>query len=641
LFNFFLLGHRFIAHRQPKDIEKVLFEEARETQRKVAWKDAVEDTAKGPLKVQVPRFVTIKKGTEAPEEQFEAYDSAVADAVRYTKKQYDIASKLTRWNKNHDVGEWNRTFNDLKKLGRFMACDKNLGVKFVPMNVFNKYVERERKNYHPASIEYSEPSKMKKLFKDFIEEQYEAIVSITSRILIHAPKAKIFYKVAASRELITKGYITKETKLQCAIAQVIDMFNNIRARREEHDIPILRLLLKVHKSIGADGLYPTRPIIPNCRLPGYLIGKWISKLMSKMVKQIPWALESTQQFKNWLGDSTRGRHVRCYDFTNLYGCEPVKETMSLFQEALESMPWNFNDDEDASVMFELLMTPVSVPREMEIDNIIGDNAVRLFTLIVAWLVRHTIAKVHNGEGWKVVMTFDFLAMGCPPVAPLSIITLALLEQKALGRTRCERGMCRLIDDIVVDEDIITERELRAIYPQYLTLNHADDNHYLDVSFVWTGKKFATWPYVKPNAVIPLNFLSMHPGHIIKATAESELRRLLGLCSDSRMYEYWTEFWATKYELAGYPPHLLAGMLRRFIDGDSRVRKKKADRDINHVEKWRGMATKSAYYLNIVFNNVRSKKGRKRIVIAGATSVESSLLRTALREPRDDERKKAT
>jgi len=639
LFKFFLLGHKFIAHRRIKDVKNSLLQEARETQRKIAWKDAIEDNANGVMGVNLPNYAMIRKGTEPPAIHFDVYDEAITTAVDFATKRYVVAMNFNRWTKDRDASEWAVTFRKMKQVGRFVACDKNLGVRFIPLAMYRKYVDRERKNYDPRSVEYCEPQKMDKLFKDFLHEQHEGLKSIVAKMMIHGPKSEVYYRVRALREMRSKGALSNQTKLLCAFAQVIEMIGVICSKSEEHDIPKLQLLLKVHKGIGKDGLFPTRPIIPNCRLPGYILGKWVSKIMTKMVKQIPWALESTQQFTEWIGDSTRGPRVRCYDFTNLYGCEPVKETIDLFQSALEHKKWDFGDDDDARISFEMLMTTVTIPMSLMIEDILGDNPVRLFTLIIAFLVRHTIAKIHDGEDWRVVMTFDFLAMGCPPVAPLSIITLAYLEEKALGATRCERGMRRLIDDIVLDEDIISEAQLRSIYPRYLTLNYADDNHYLDVSFKWTGKTYATWPYVKPNATIPLNFYTMHPIHTVRAVAENELRRLMTLCSDPQMRTHWAEFWYRKYSLADYPIGWLSKILERYVSGRTKVRREGTPRDVNHIEKFRGVKTKAADYIDICVNWTRERLRRKPLNIAAATSVETSLLRMALKEPRASKERK--
>ena len=88
-------------------------------------------------------------------------------------------------------------------------------------------------------------------------------------------------------------------------------------------------------------------------------------------------------------------------------------------------------------------------------------------------------------------------MGCPPVAPLSIITLAYLEQKTFGLENCKRGLRRLIDDIIVDLSIVNESQLRSAYPSYLELNQGDRGHFLDVQYVLGWKRIYAFPIHKP------------------------------------------------------------------------------------------------------------------------------------------------
>jgi len=54
---------------------------------------------------------------------------------------------------------------------------------------------------------------------------------------------------------------------------------------------------------------------------------------------------------------------------------------------------------------------------------------------------------------QIVATEMFLAMGCPSVAPLSIIKpSAYLESKHVGYTKCTKGLRRIINDIVLVVD---------------------------------------------------------------------------------------------------------------------------------------------------------------------------------------------
>ena len=102
-----------------------------------------------------------------------------------------------------------------------------------------------------------------------------------------------------------------------------------------------------------------------------------------------------------------------------------------------------------------------VQRQRELDEIMGRKSARLIVLLVAEGIRGTIATLDLGDEERIIGTNRFLAMGCPPVAPLSIITLAYLEIKQHGKQKCELGMRRLIDDIIVDLNVISEKSLYA------------------------------------------------------------------------------------------------------------------------------------------------------------------------------------
>jgi len=362
------------------------------------------------------------------------------------------------------------------------------------------------------------------------------------------------------------------------------------------------MLLKVHKPAKADGLIPTRPIIPNCNLPSYGIAKWLGAFMAKMVKSIPWNLESTDQFLSFIKDKRRSEGVATFDFTNLYGNEPVAETMALFFSALHEMEWLFENDDDR-IIFEALMTPVEIPADLCYKSIFrcgGTNQTYVFCLILAECIFCTIAELDIGHDRRVlVSTADFLAMGCPPVAPLSVITLACLEARKIGFERCVKGMRRLIDDIIIDTSYITEEELRSVYPGYLELNHGDKGHFLDVTYVWVGSRFITYPYIKPHTTIPLNIHSCHPFHILRATAKNELARLMKLCSEEQNRDSWSSFWKAKYTAAGYSMRLLWQIEEEVRYSPRLIRTKNQPRYVNHVETFVGTETRTSKILSSV------------------------------------------
>jgi len=210
-------------------------------------------------------------------------------------------------------------------------------------------------------------------------------------------------------------------------------------------------------------------------------------------------------------------------------------------------------------------------------------------------------------------------MGCPPVAPLSIITLAYLESQHIGYDKCKRGMRRLIDDIIVDLDIISEVELRSAYPTYLELNDGDKEHFLDVQYTWVENKFVHFPYVKPHVTVPLNVNSCHPWHILRSSVKNELHRMRKLCSDKSFILAWTKYWRTRYTLAGYNADFLSEIENEVEIGIKRARSN-SGRGVNHVEVWRGTETGTASLLQRATQHQISKTWK----------VERSLLSLALK-----------
>jgi len=211
-------------------------------------------------------------------------------------------------------------------------------------------------------------------------------------------------------------------------------------------------------------------------------------------------------------------------------------------------------------------------------------------ILLAECIHCTIAELDIGNGERVILaTEKFLAMGCPPVAPLSIITLAYIESKHLGYENCKNGMRRLIDDICVDLDVIDEERLRSIYPAYLELNYGEQGHFLDVQYVWSGGKFSHYPYVKPHATVPLNANSCHPWHTLRASAKNELRRLRKLCSEEEFIPAWTDYWRARYSLAGYSKEFL-GIIEHEVLTKEHSKSMNKLRDVSHIEIWRGTET---------------------------------------------------
>ena len=597
---FFSLGHKFVPRSKYTDrVPLKLLEELRETQRKVVWQDVIGDTV-----FVGGEYVRYRKGT-MPEEGLMRRQDRVFNEI-CCSQAHCIALNQEWHAQEHSASFWRQTLGRLVQGGRFLACDKNLGVKFVELEMYKRLANEQLQNYETAHL-YPEEHK-----KSYIDSIMNGMVERVKEIAIIAAGAASAIVVEKKRGKLT---LLEAGEIKCLEQLSKYLMQSVAGKESNFKIPHLRMLLKVHKVVKEGALCPTRPIVPNCGLPNYGMGKWVGSFMAKMARQIPWNLESTKQFQLWLTDRSRGPRVRTYDFTNLYGNEPVTETLALFARALEEMKWVF-DDPVLHVTMEAMLRIVRVPDGLQ--RLVGNRA-RLIVVIVAELVQQTIAQLDLGDDIVTVTTSKFLAMGCPPVAPLSIITLGYLEREKIGPDRCTRGMRRLIDDIVVDLDVISEIELRSIYPRYLTLNNAEIDHFLDVAFTWNGEKFLTWPYIKLHATIPLNFMSQHPPHTLRAAAKNELNRLLGLTNMSSVTDAWVEFWWTKYSLAGYTAELLGRILREVIVD---VPTKRADRErgVTHVETWSGVKTSSAKLI---------AKSAKR-ACSTAWSVEPTLMSMALK-----------
>lgn len=545
-----------------------------------------------------------RKGTPAPDVAVAVFkdqiNKAVDNAATFMCNSLDTVQPL----KMLTNGYWKIAFESLADEGRFLACDKNLGVRFVSKQYYARLADVEKRNYEHNFHGITSDSIIKNM------------VSLAG--FIHTA---IYISSLAPNHLEKKTRFNRESDHDIAkrvVRSQLAVFirESISLPFASYKLPLLRMTLKVHKPLK-NGLIPTRPIIPTCGLPNFAYGQWLGKFLAKMARQIPWNLECTKDFQTWLAQPRRSKNVTTFDFSNLYGSEPVKQTLFLFACAVEEMPWKFADNDDA-LIFESLRKIVDVPPNLGFEELIGAKS-SILLLLLTEQVRCTIAELDLGDETIIVATDSFLAMGCPPVAPLSIISLGYLEWKAFGFDRCTAGMKRYIDDIALDTDIITEQELRSIYPPYLTLNGAGNEHFLDVSFQWSHSNFETWPYIKEFATIPLSYLSAHPYHTIRAAAKNELNRLMSLNSMSANKSAWAEYWFNKYTLARYPKDVLRCILQEVINGTTHIREKTA-RGINHVETWRGVKTAFAHDATL------ATKHR----ISSAWKVDNSLLSIALK-----------
>ena len=545
-----------------------------------------------------------RKGTPAPA-------VAVAQFQDHVNRAVDNASTLlcnsldtVRPLKMLTNGYWKLAFESLADKGRFLACDKNLGVRFVSKEYYAKLADIERRNYEHNFHGITSASIIKNMLS--MAGVIATVVHISAIAPNHLEKKTRFNR--ESDHDIAKRVIRSQL--------AVFIRESISLPFATYKLPFLRMTLKVHKPLK-NGLIPTRPIIPTCGLPNFAYGQWLGKFLAKMARQIPWNLECTKDFQSWLAQPLRSKNVTTFDFSNLYGSEPVRQTLCLFASAIEEMPWKFEDKDDA-LIFESLRKIVAVPPDLGFEELIGSKT-SILMLLLTEQIRCTIAELDLGDETIIVATDSFLAMGCPPVAPLSIISLGYLEFKAFGFDRCTAGMKRYIDDIALDTDIISELELRSIYPDYLTLNGAGNEHFLDVSFKWSHSNFETWPYIKEFATIPLSYLSAHPYHTIRAAAKNELNRLMSLTSMNACKSAWAEYWFNKYTLARYPKGVLKCILQEVINGTAHIREK-STRGINHVETWRGVKT--------CFSHDATLYTKRKI--SSAWKVDNSLLSIALK-----------
>lgn len=520
------------------------------------------------------RIIRWRKGTWPQEMYMEPWYPIFEDAL-VTASHWNIVNK-PQTESHHSARFWKSTLEVLTSGGyRFLQCDKNQGIHLISEEEYTEIARIEADRYVAVPHSVETENQIIKLQIKMMEALAATISKAFTKMEQRTPKHRIKHN-------------TKHLEALREISQLVH--SSIDKPATEFHLPEVRLLLKVHKKRKQGQPCPTRPIIPNCGLPSYRFSKWIGSLLAKVARKVLWNLESTDQFIKWLTDDSRGPNVRTFDFTNLYGSEPVNQTMKLFANAIEDLVDNENfalDDAVDNIVWKALTIPTDVPDELkETKEILGDFA-RLIVIITTELVRETMAKIDVGKGiTKIVGTDSFLAMGCAPVAPVSILTLAHLETHHIGAEKCAKGMRRLIDDIVVDTDIITEEELRKAYPNYLELNAADEDHFLDVRINWSGRRWCTYPYIKPFATVPLNVNSCHPWTTLRAAAKNELLRMWKLCSHKGMRPQWTQFWYSRYKLADYNEEILRSILKEAISG-VKTEKVSKERGINHVETWRG------------------------------------------------------
>lgn len=317
-------------------------------------------------------------------------------------------------------------------------------------------------------------------------------------------------------------------------------------------IPVLRLLVKLHKihTVPKDLNFPTRPIIPACVSPMGSMSAVLGSVLARVQKRIPWIVENTDYFLQWLRDPSRDI-VHTFDFTNLFGNEPVGPTLELLGKAVREAPDWFQDD-----YVTPFLTMTTTPAKLRKYGLLPERCT-LLEVLTAFTVQETVAVITSTSKNVIVSTRDFLAMGVGTVAPLSNITLAYMECSALGQQRCTQGMRRLIDDIAADMTLITKEELYGIYPSYLTLNYGKKNVYLDVAFRRIERgRFYIFPNIKSPCAGIAAYESIHRNTGKNACALSELHRIAKLSQCESVYNAYRERHIQRLRVARFPEHVV-------------------------------------------------------------------------------------
>lgn len=365
--------------------------ELNETKRKLAWKLFFEGI---PTK-EKSSYVRYKKGTLPAEVYLKQLDEPIALTTLMHSNIIETYRKGRSIGKHYTDRYWRHALSNLTCDCRFLQCDKNLGIRLVDEEYYSRLAERESRCYaYVENIELTDESIKLNI------ERFKAIATI-----VNAVSASVRLKESPT-----------DKEARQVLQEIAGLMLFSVTSGKEFAFPKLRLLIKIHKPCKPDGLLATRPIVPNFGLPSYDVAKWLGAFMARMTKCIPWALESTDQFLHFIKDPLRSQNVASFDFTNLYGNEPIAETLSLFFSALMEMPWHFKNPSD-DIIFKALSTTVDVPDSICFKEVLrcGAGQTSVFMLLLAECIFCTIAELDLGRGKKVlVSTAEFLAMGCPP-----------------------------------------------------------------------------------------------------------------------------------------------------------------------------------------------------------------------------------
>jgi len=624
-----LLNAKYIPFtRYGTVMQSVIEREIGETHRKAVWRRYIMDNSP-PGEVDKPqRFgFSYTKGTMPTPTLMAVLETEVQEVFSRIQRETEEFYALIRPRGIQAAGPWRRSLQEITatKKGRFILCDKNLGMIFLRDNMFKAIAMKEIKKYERWEITNAKDAVEKeRLILTILQQETSALCQNTGSAV------NAIMKTARERSTKGKPRVFLFEQDQLAFLKELREIGMHSSQKSvvEYSLPRMKLLVKVHKSMK-EGIYQTRPIIPACGLPFYELAGWFGKFLAKMAKRFEWAITCTRDFQNWLHNGARSKNLKVYDFTNLYGSEPVKATLDILKRALYQLEWDeWFVEKDDKVIFAAMSQEITVYEEVGVRDLIGERST-LLMLFAAYFVKTTIAKLEL-EKDKVALcgTASFLAMGMSPVGPISVITLGMLELEAFGEERCKRGFCRYIDDIILDTDVVTEVDLRAIYPTYLELNNAEDTHYLDVAFAWNGKGYDTWPYVKPYYMIPLNTSSCHPASTLRAVMRNELLRLLNLCKGVETAP-WVQMWYEKFRFAGHEEKALRTAIKEVAEF-CKVEKVRSEvgNPLTHIETWRGVKTTTCERLSQLFG----------IKVRSARKMQQSIQSIALKAHRDSWKK---
>lgn len=589
------LGSKFIPHNALNNTEytsRQLFNEIQETIRKLIWKFEIECSDDNPewkkKKDELETLISTRIRSYAQPAlglyEKQRWCDILAD-THYNVLQGVLQHIARRKRKP----EWLLSSVWIRILNipgfRWIQCDKNLGIKLLTEEEFMLLHKREAGNY--KLLNDSEES--------IISQKFTFLVTLKTQSIdaLEMPGHRIGYERSLLKRIWTNVWKT--------ISHPVDS----ELRKRTFSLPRLKLLIKVHKNKKSDGSFETRPIIPTYGLPEYGLAKIMGTVLAEFVKHIPWVVRATKCVREWLRSLPDFPLINTYDFSNLYGNEPVRETLSLLRAALFELGI-FTAKRDtlskrAERYYREFMVPMSTPEHLRVEQIGLRNKEPIILVFTAHVVYMTIVSIEIEPGNRSIFGTDkFLAMGSSPVAPLSNITLALLEQRTHGWDDCVKGMRRLIDDIIIDHNLIPDFRMFYAYPKYLKLNDAGDKHYLDLAFgMGHDGRMQFWPYMKPFITLPLNWNSFHPEHTKKAIAMNELKRLNSNCSMPGFLKWWREVWRTRFKLACYPDEVLSDIAQRIHTKPEHVERQHDDGDdvgFVHIESWKGMLTSTSKIL---------------------------------------------